>query len=256
MDIENQYGTLQMQESLLSLLKIFHRFCVDHEIEYSLDWGSLLGAVRHKGFIPWDDDLDVMVDRTNYNKLKKAIHSSSLVMEREKRALWIEKVRRDDNARQEGYPPTIDIFIMDNAPDGKWARKMRLISLMFLQGMMKQHPNFKRGNILYRIATLVTFALGKLFPASWKIKWYDCLMRKSNNKVTQRKACYNSIFQYMPKLYDYDVVKKVEAVPFEDTVAYITTGYHQCLVDKYGPNYMTPPSMEDRIPSHMQTNNE
>ena len=69
MDVNNEYGTLEMQKRLLILLERFHQFCVMNAIQYSLDWGSLLGAIRHKGFIPWDNDLDIMVDRNNYYKL-------------------------------------------------------------------------------------------------------------------------------------------------------------------------------------------
>ena len=68
MDTRNEYGTLEIQKELLNLLRVFHKFCQDNNIQYSLAWGSLLGAIRHKGFIPWDDDLDVMMDRKNYNK--------------------------------------------------------------------------------------------------------------------------------------------------------------------------------------------
>ena len=62
-----------MQQRLLVLLKTFHQYAVSHHFKYSLDWGALLGAVRHQGFIPWDDDLDVMVDRETYHLILQTI---------------------------------------------------------------------------------------------------------------------------------------------------------------------------------------
>ena len=94
MDSNNEYGTYNVQKKLLILLERFHQFCVDNDIKYSLDWGSLLGAIRHKGFIPWDDDLDVMVDRTNYNKLVSLIvDNEDLELNFENpRAYWVGRV--------------------------------------------------------------------------------------------------------------------------------------------------------------------
>ena len=251
MDSNNQYGTLEVQEKLLLLLKEFHRFCIANDIQYSLDWGSLLGAVRHKGFIPWDDDLDIMVDRVNYEKIKRSIKNSTMMIGCDKMALWIDRIRFVSDEFADGYVPTMDIFIVDNAPDGKWARKIRLISLLFLQGMLKSNPNFKKGNIAYRTATLVTYGLGRLFPNSLVLRLYDRLMQRSNGKQTEKKASYNTAFEDMPKLYFPDVIDHVKAVPFEDTEAFITTTFHQCLVDKFGSDYMTPPSDDKRVPIHI-----
>ena len=251
MDVNNQFGTLEVQQKLLSLLKEFHHFCVENEIKYSLDWGSLLGAVRHKGFIPWDDDLDIMVDRENYEKIKAGIQQSSLTIDQDKMALWIDRIRFKNDTHGDGYAPTMDIFLVDNAPDGKWGRKIRLGELLFLQGMMKSHPSFNKGNIVLRTATVITYLLGHLFPNSLKLKLYNRIMQRSNKHATQKKASYNTAFEDMPKLYDNDVMKEVTPVSFEDTEAYITKAYHQCLVDKFGPDYMTPPSEENRKPIHI-----
>ncbi len=70
--IENDFKYLtldELQYELLEMLLEFDAFCKEHELRYSLDSGTLLGAVRHKGFIPWDDDLDVNMPRPDYERL-------------------------------------------------------------------------------------------------------------------------------------------------------------------------------------------
>ena len=67
-------GQLRIQQlASLSILKKLTRFFAQHEVHYWLDFGTLLGAVRHKGFIPWDDDIDISVPRADYEKLKTII---------------------------------------------------------------------------------------------------------------------------------------------------------------------------------------
>ena len=62
------------QEKLLSLFKEINDICLRHNIVYYLAGGTLIGAIRHKGFIPWDDDMDIMMTRDNWNKFIRAIH--------------------------------------------------------------------------------------------------------------------------------------------------------------------------------------
>ena len=107
MDLDNSYGTLDMQTSLLELLKEFHKFCMANNIKYSLDWGSLLGAIRHKGFIPWDDDLDIMVDRENYEKIKRQIGGKLCYEHGTPEALWIDRVRLVTDSQSSLLPTTL-----------------------------------------------------------------------------------------------------------------------------------------------------
>ena len=70
---ENELRSCQLKQ--LEILKIFDRICRKHNLRYWIDGGTLLGAVRHKGFIPWDDDLDVAMPSEDYKKLDQIIQS-------------------------------------------------------------------------------------------------------------------------------------------------------------------------------------
>ena len=59
----------EIQEKMLDMMKWFHEFCQENEIRYYVVGGTMLGTVRHKGFIPWDDDIDVGIPRADYEKL-------------------------------------------------------------------------------------------------------------------------------------------------------------------------------------------
>jgi len=70
MDYEKEIlRKLQLTE--LEMLKDIDRFCKEYQIEYFIAYGTALGAVRHRGFIPWDDDIDICMKRTEYNKFLK-----------------------------------------------------------------------------------------------------------------------------------------------------------------------------------------
>lgn len=58
----------ELKKIELDLLKNIHNICVNHNMRYSLAYGTLLGAIRHKGFIPWDDDIDICMPRPDYNR--------------------------------------------------------------------------------------------------------------------------------------------------------------------------------------------
>ncbi|AQW81939.1 phosphorylcholine transferase [Campylobacter pinnipediorum subsp. pinnipediorum] len=72
-----QYITVeQAKKVMLEMMDYIHDICIKNDIKYSLAYGTLIGAVRHKGFIPWDDDFDIFLTRENYEKLLKLLEKS------------------------------------------------------------------------------------------------------------------------------------------------------------------------------------
>lgn len=128
-----QIGVQEFKDIQFIILKQFHNYCTLNDIHYSLGYGTLLGAIRHKGFIPWDDDIDVMLTRDQYNKLIKTFpplideHYGLLSLERDKK--WNRPYAKmydkrtlifERTAEQvEGQGIGIDIFPIDKISDNK-----------------------------------------------------------------------------------------------------------------------------------------
>jgi len=80
--MDNSYGLADLHEQLLIIMDDIDRVCRAHDIKYTIADGTLLGAIRHKGFIPWDDDMDVRMVRSEFEKFRK-------IYEKEKREDFI-----------------------------------------------------------------------------------------------------------------------------------------------------------------------
>lgn len=108
---EEKYGLKENHDSLLKILLAFDKFCSKNKISYSLGDGTLLGAMRHADFIPWDDDADVMVTREEYEKIRKCITTDSEI-----KLFKISFLDRVTIPEFEGTHKFIDLFINDEMP--------------------------------------------------------------------------------------------------------------------------------------------
>lgn len=93
-DTQNQYGTKERQLDLLEMLREVDILLREAGIQYSLCGGTLLGAVREQGFIPWDDDVDIMVDRVNFNRLLAVFRSKENMEYVLNDVLWVRRIQR------------------------------------------------------------------------------------------------------------------------------------------------------------------
>lgn len=141
MELEELHGVL------LEILLELDRVCRENDIKYTLAYGTLLGAVRHKGFIPWDDDVDVIMDRKNFEEFC-AICSSNLSDEFFFQSKYTEsaypynicRLRKNNTAmifeawKKSGIHQGvfIDIYPVDNVPDSKLKRKLQALPIIAL----------------------------------------------------------------------------------------------------------------------------
>ncbi len=233
------------------MLKDFHSFCQQNNIQYSLAYGSLLGAIRHNGFIPWDDDLDVFVDRLNYKMLIRALSGSEILqVERNSvDSLWVDRVRRKPALLIGKFEPTLDILILDNVPEKTVVRKIKLFLILMLQGMIKPRFHIDKGSFVLRICSVVTFLLGKLFPIGLKKRWYARASQIGNATKTSQIANYNGEYSDLKRNYPSKMMERIIEHEFEDTKVNILEDYDMCLTIEFG-DYMTLPKECDRKPVH------
>lgn len=235
----------EKQKKLLAIVKEVHSFCVKYNINYSLCGGSLLGAIRHKGFIPWDDDMDIALERKEYEKFVEHFYKQSnleIVQD-----IWVPRiVNKDDFSDNKAF---VDIFIFDNVPDNAFFAKMKVFCLKILQGMLKYNIDYSRYGLKEKLLVAGTKIIGKVFSFNFKCHMYSIVSQWGNKHGTVALNTYNDLYKLLEIRYPKDIIKQYHKTKFEDTELYIMNGYNEYLTLQYG-DYMTLPPEENRYPSH------
>ncbi len=156
----------EIHEELLCQLRDITAVCDRNGIEYNLMCGTLLGCIRHKGFIPWDDDVDLLMTRQEFTKFRR-IYPAECDRRFELTYLdtWTPRVMNRDPEKAAAFT---DIFILDPLPPEGIRRKVHL-----LQGMMKKKVDYSRFGLKNRILLHVTHWIGLPFSYAWKAKRYE-----------------------------------------------------------------------------------
>lgn len=274
--MNNAYGLKAVQEVNLKLLKEVARICDKYRIAYFLDAGTLLGAIRHGGFIPWDDDADIVMTRNNWEAFRKVAgrelqDGMKLILPTQfaggtrffdftPRVIYEGTRRRKPDVETKFYEEKlnrlwVDIFILDRLPNEERKAKNRILLQKILYGFAMGHRqkiDFKKYSGFQKIAVFVLSAVGRRLPMRQIFFLQDKLSKRSNRKRTDNWYYSN----YDPGFIDIRMKNKwVEnrtEIRFEDTTFSIPEHYDEVLTSIYG-DYMKLPPEEKREPSHGST---
>jgi len=246
MILENSYGLQQIQEDLLVVFTRFNELCIENEIDYSVFAGTLLGAIREKGFIPWDDDVDVVMTLDNYENLRKMLNNNDeYYIDLEDS--WVPRFR----SKQKENGPFVDIFLLTEAPPN-WKRNSLIFQLKILQGMLKKYKTVRKLSPVYKFLAFGTKTLGKLFSRSFLLKRY-WETAYGKHYISDYYYIPNFGFTYLQLLFNKDKVDKGYIdVHFENIVVKAFEEYDYVLTINYGPDYMIPVKESERFSYHSE----
>lgn len=258
-DIEEQ------KKILVEILIYIDSICRKYDIKYTLVGGSLIGCIRHKGIIPWDDDIDIGLTHDNYVKL------IDILKEKENdRYLLLDSSIRDDyyypyakvvdtrttlfeeNMKEiKDYGVYLDIFEYNKFPSNKILSKIQYNKMFILKrwlGINNHSQNFKRNekNIIKRIR----FKLLSLIGNERLLKWYKNTCHKYNEGTNTKSILSWPCYGIDKEIQEFDSFSEYIDGEFESKNIMISKNYDNILTTTFG-NYMIPPPKEQQKPHHI-----
>lgn len=275
MEAKDNTETLRkVQMVQLELLLEFDRICKKHDIPYQLFAGTLLGSIRHKGFIPWDDDIDLAILREDYNKLLKIapteLDGRYFLQTYETDKEYYKqsgRIRKNGTLMlQEIYEPfeihhgiPISIMPLDNIePDtlrGEWHRKIYQFTynnLWRLNNARKIENCRRIDNKGKKAVRYILYGLSKIIPKTATDKCHTKISTLFNGKDTEYVSHLTN-GATKKRFHAYKIRRKdfYDTIPgkFEGHDFPIPRKYDQVLSNLYG-DYEALPPLKDRQPHH------
>ncbi len=231
-------------------MKLFDELCQNNKIEYTLQGGTLLGAVREKGFIPWDDDIDIGMTREQYNRLKRFIST-----DRRKEIYLddkhdkIKKIWLNMEGKEKVW---IDVFIYDFISERKTHQQIKIAGLKILTAFSKSEATIQafrtnnRAKGISRVVYEAIYTLGKPIPLEKRLAIFDRFCENSFTGEQRLIHRANDQLWAMPMILPAESMQHFIYAPFEDTQFMISKDYNTILTQLYGSDYLIPKMASDK----------
>lgn len=253
----------QIQSTELEILVYFDKFCKDNNLKYSLSGGTLLGAVRHKGFIPWDDDVDCMMMRDDYDRLislwnEKADTDRYILQLKDNTPAFSQsfaKIRKNHTAfLQDGEPAGeyhnglfIDIMPADRLPNGKLRQLLYYTQVMLYQLFTREFVPPKSGVAVKAVTSSILSLTNK--------KSREVLRKKLLKELTKYNDDNNleiisfETIDSMHRHYSPDLMNETIDIEYEGVMLKASSKWKEILEIGYG-DYMQFPPEEEQVWKH------
>lgn len=243
----------------LKILINVARFCDENNIRYSLAYGTLIGAVRHKGFIPWDDDIDIIMMRNEYERFVATYKDDSFILvqgEHQQNHLHVRVADNDTRivsnkgTRDVFYKNGvwIDVFPIDKVPDNDNKYKSFMRKIYFLCKLqLIAEVGGKGRKLSYKIPfDIFQFFLKPLGPFFGKKAMKE--MTKYNHSDSNTVANVSLWYLHYPS-FRINIMTEFTELEFEGSLFHSISNFDEYLKGIYG-DYMTPPPANMRRHRH------
>lgn len=245
----------ELQKIQLSMLKDFDAVCQKHRISYQLFSGTALGAVRHKGFIPWDDDIDVVMLREDYerffNSASKELDSNKYYVQREFSEHWpmffsklrlngttyIEKYHSHDARIHQGI--YIDIFPCDNLSDSRLMQKLQYIASKIVIAKSLYARGYETNSTVKKC--FMQFC--RILPTE---PFKRLCIRRNDSSSLKVHTFFGGGKKFERSIYLREWFEQSVKMRFEDSEFPVSAHYDEMLRVMYG-DYMVMPTLEQRV---------
>ena len=262
--MKKEYTIRDIQNVILSIIKDIDVFCRENDITYYLMGGSALGAMRHKGFIPWDDDLDVFMTVDNYRRFLRLFEEKG-----DKEKYFLQKENTDEwplflsrvclkgttmisdefkyNMKQH-HTVFVDIMCLYSAPSGEFEHKKQYVAAQLLRVNALARCHFPNASAVKRAALRLSGVIVNPLTKPLLIK----AVNKYEGRNTELVGHYFGRARYKRTSFPRRYLGNPRYVPFEDTELPVFENVEEYLVARFGEKWMELPDQKtkDAYPIH------
>lgn len=252
----------ESKKELVKMLEYFDSLCRKNDIKYSLIGGSMIGAVRHKGMIPWDDDIDIILDIENFNKLIKAFKNES----NETYTLYHYGVsnsfffpfcklinnntyveEKTEHLDVEDYGLFLDIFTYNYTSNNKYFRFFHFKCIKFINSLLSlTDPNASGISYKTKMFRYLKIIISKFLGTRFLHRVQSMIINKYNNGNTDYVVSNWPVYGYKKEIQNSNDIKKYVDIEFDGIKSMIFENYDNILRNTFN-NYMELPPEEKRV---------